>query len=396
MEKCTYCVQRINEARIEAKKARADRPRIATARSSRPASRPARPQAIVFGDINDPEARGGGEGERSRNYGLLTELGTRPRTTYLAKVSNPNPESSTSSEGGDRSMRPLGWPTTDPRERSVSCWARASGVAPGHTLRPRSPTRSLVVETCARDAALVVSSAPSVRRCLVMVSASMASLAKLFFEGVGHLGHEQPGRLGLRDHQLRLVDRHRPRRDADLGHPAAASTAGLADLDQPLRRGDDALRRRLCRIFPLIHVGRPWLAYWLLPYPNTMGLWPQFRSPLIWDVFAVHLRDRLGALLVRRPDPRSRDAARPSAEQGWKQHRLRHASRWDGAARPRHWHNYEIAYLLLAGLADAAGGLGAHGGQLRLRGRPARRLARHDLPALLRRRAPSSPASRWC
>ena len=40
-------------------------------------------------------------------------------------------------------------------------------------------------------------------------------------------------------------------------------------------------------MFPLIHVGRPWLAYWLFPYPNTMNVWPQFRSPLAWDVFAV-------------------------------------------------------------------------------------------------------------
>src|SRR5207237_2760905 len=40
-------------------------------------------------------------------------------------------------------------------------------------------------------------------------------------------------------------------------------------------------------IFPLVHMGRPWLAYWLFPYPNTMRLWPQFRSPLVWDVFAV-------------------------------------------------------------------------------------------------------------
>src|SRR5215475_4721837 len=41
-------------------------------------------------------------------------------------------------------------------------------------------------------------------------------------------------------------------------------------------------------IFPLIHTGRPWLAaYWLFPYPSSMGVWPQFRSPLIWDVFAV-------------------------------------------------------------------------------------------------------------
>src|SRR6476619_5542559 len=40
-------------------------------------------------------------------------------------------------------------------------------------------------------------------------------------------------------------------------------------------------------MYPILHLGRPWLAYWLMPYPNTMGLWPQFRSPLIWDVFAV-------------------------------------------------------------------------------------------------------------
>src|SRR5207247_2071415 len=40
-------------------------------------------------------------------------------------------------------------------------------------------------------------------------------------------------------------------------------------------------------VFPVFHTGRPWLAYWLVPYPNTMNLWPQFRSPLIWDVFAV-------------------------------------------------------------------------------------------------------------
>jgi len=39
--------------------------------------------------------------------------------------------------------------------------------------------------------------------------------------------------------------------------------------------------------FPLLHMGRPWLFYYLLPYPDTMGVWPQFRSPLVWDVFAV-------------------------------------------------------------------------------------------------------------
>ena len=104
-------------------------------------------------------------------------------------------------------------------------------------------------------------------------------------------------------------------------------------------------------LFPLLHMGRPWFFYWLLPYPNTMDLWPQFRSPLVWDVFAVtHLLHRVAAVLVHRPDPRPGDAARPRRRAGsagsstasW---------RWAGAARRMHWQRYETAYLLLAGLA---------------------------------------------
>src|SRR3954447_17490687 len=49
-------------------------------------------------------------------------------------------------------------------------------------------------------------------------------------------------------------------------------------------------------ICPVVHTGRPWLAYWLFPYPNTMNLWPQFRSPLIWDVFAVSTYATVSAL----------------------------------------------------------------------------------------------------
>ena len=71
-------------------------------------------------------------------------------------------------------------------------------------------------------------------------------------------------------------------------------------------------------MFPLLHLGRPWRFYYILPYPNTMWLWPQFRSPLVWDVFAVsHLFHRLADLLVCRPDPRSGDAARPGERTGW-------------------------------------------------------------------------------
>jgi molybdopterin-containing oxidoreductase family membrane subunit len=103
-------------------------------------------------------------------------------------------------------------------------------------------------------------------------------------------------------------------------------------------------------IFPLLHVGRPWFAYWLLPIPNTMQLWPQPRSPLVWDVFAVSTYATVSLLfwyvgLI--PDLATfRDRAK---------HRLLQviygvlALGWRGSAR--HWHRYETAYLLLAGLA---------------------------------------------
>src|SRR6476659_6568017 len=103
-------------------------------------------------------------------------------------------------------------------------------------------------------------------------------------------------------------------------------------------------------IFPLFHTGRPWLAYWLLPYPNTMGVWPQFRSPLVWDVFAVSTYATVSALfwfvgLI--PDLATlRD--RSQSRVGRVIYGML-AMGWRGSAR--HWHRYETAYLLLAGLA---------------------------------------------
>jgi len=103
-------------------------------------------------------------------------------------------------------------------------------------------------------------------------------------------------------------------------------------------------------IFPLFHTGRPWLAYWLLPYPNTMGLWPQFRSPLIWDVFAVSTYATVSALfwyvgLI--PDLATlRD--RSQSRMGRVVYGML-AMGWRGSAR--HWSRYEMAYLLLAGIA---------------------------------------------
>ncbi len=107
----------------------------------------------------------------------------------------------------------------------------------------------------------------------------------------------------------------------------------------------------LCALmFPLIHTGRPWLAYWMLPIPNQMALWPQFRSPLMWDVFAVNIYLTVSLLfwyLGLVPDLATmRDRARTRTRQlvfgllalGWR-------------GSQRHWFHYEKAYLLLAGLA---------------------------------------------
>jgi molybdopterin-containing oxidoreductase family membrane subunit len=103
-------------------------------------------------------------------------------------------------------------------------------------------------------------------------------------------------------------------------------------------------------LFPLLHLGRPGLFYWLLPYPNTMLLWPQFRSPLVWDVFAVSTYGTVSLLfwyvgLI--PDLATlRDRSRGRVK------RVVYgmlAMGWRGAAR--HWDRYEMAYLLLAGLA---------------------------------------------
>ena len=89
MEKCTYCIQRTNQAKIEAKVN--DMPLSETGLQS--ACQQACPtEAIQFGDLNDPDSRVSKWKESDLDYGILTELGTRPRTTYLRRVSNPNPE----------------------------------------------------------------------------------------------------------------------------------------------------------------------------------------------------------------------------------------------------------------------------------------------------------------
>ena len=103
-------------------------------------------------------------------------------------------------------------------------------------------------------------------------------------------------------------------------------------------------------IFPLLHMGRPWLGYWLFPYPDTMKMWPNFRSPLVWDAFAVSTYATVSLLfwfIGLIPDLatlRDRAKNRPA-----KMIYGLLAMGWRGSAV--HWYRHETASLLLAGLA---------------------------------------------
>jgi molybdopterin-containing oxidoreductase family membrane subunit len=142
-----------------------------------------------------------------------------------------------------------------------------------------------------------------------------------------------------------------------IGHAGTLISAFLLLMHQEWRTSINRLAEAMtifavmtAGTFPLLHLGRPWFFYWLLPYPNTMGLWPQFRSALVWDVFAVStyflvsllfwymgMIPDLATLRDRTTSPRMRIFYGILAL-GWRN-------------SARHWQRYETAYLLLAGLA---------------------------------------------
>jgi Ni/Fe-hydrogenase subunit HybB-like protein len=103
-------------------------------------------------------------------------------------------------------------------------------------------------------------------------------------------------------------------------------------------------------MFPLLHMGRPWLGYWMFPYPNSMGVWPQFRSPLVWDVFAVSTYATISAVfwfvgLVPDLATMREQATNPFAK------KLYGALSFGWRGSARHWTRYEALYILLAGIS---------------------------------------------
>ena len=183
----------------------------------------------------------------------------------------------------------------------------------------------------------------------LLVMLLMYALAYLFTKGVGIFGVNVPVGWGWDITNFVWW--------IGIGHAGTLISAILLLLRQDWRNSINRFAEAMtlfavacAGLYPLIHLGRPWVFYWLFPYPNSMGIWPQFRSPLVWDVFAVSTYATISLLfwfvgLI--PDLATlRD--RTTNKVGQMVYGIL-AMGWRGSAR--HWHNYESAYLMLAGLA---------------------------------------------
>lgn len=177
----------------------------------------------------------------------------------------------------------------------------------------------------------------------------LTSIAWLVFQGIGIWGNNQP--VGWGFDIINFVWW------IGIGHAGTLISAILLLLRQQWRNSINRFAEAMtifavmcAGLYPLLHTGRPWVAYWLFPYPNTLAMWPQFRSPLIWDVFAVSTYITISALfwfIGLIPDFATlRDRTKNAiGARVWAMLSLG----WRGSAK--HWHRYEQAYLILAGLS---------------------------------------------
>src|SRR5688572_8246365 len=176
-----------------------------------------------------------------------------------------------------------------------------------------------------------------------------ASLGYVVWEGIGAWGHIHPVAWGFPIVNFVFW--------VGIGHAGTLISAILFLLRQNWRTAINRFAEAMtifavicAAVFPGVHIGRPWLPYWMFPIPNQMGMWPQFRSPLEWDIFAVGTYATVSLLfwyMGMIPDFATfRDRATGTVR------RLAYgmlAMGWRGSSRQ--WHRYERAYLLLAALA---------------------------------------------
>jgi len=236
-------------------------------------------------------------------------------------------------------------PSKSPTELSLAEQRRAEVIEPGHTFSTVTDKISAIVLKRKTPTGWFLAFAASFSLLMVLLYA----VGKLFVQGIGIWGVNEPVGWGFAIVNFVWW--------IGIGHAGTLISAILLLLRQRWRTSINRFAEAMtlfavscAGLYPILHLGRPWLAYWLFPYPNTMSLWPQFRSPLIWDVFAVSTYATVSLLfwyvgLI--PDLatlRDRSTRRtPRFIYGML------AMGWRGSAI--HWHRYETASLLLAGLA---------------------------------------------
>ncbi|HMF65562.1 MAG TPA: NrfD/PsrC family molybdoenzyme membrane anchor subunit [Edaphobacter sp.] len=234
---------------------------------------------------------------------------------------------------------PINDPMIDPRTGEYAV------IAPGHNFKSVTQKIAGIVLT---------SNTPLGWFFGLIVAAGVATgvvigLTWLFLKGVGIWGVTMPGAWGFAIINFVWW--------IGIGHAGTLISAILLLFKQTWRNSINRFAEAMtifavvcAGMFPLIHVGRPWVSYWLFPYPNTMNVWPQFRSPLAWDVFAVSTYATISVVfwyIGMIPDFGTlRDRAQlPFAKYVYGILSLG----WRGSTR--HWIRYETASLLLAGLS---------------------------------------------
>jgi hypothetical protein len=331
MEKCTYCVQRIRRPRSRQANRRRGRPVkdgvIVTACA---AGLPDR--AITFGDINDPRDQGLRQAS-PRNYGVLSELNTR----------RGRPTSRGSATPTRSSDVPPWLPRSFRRTRPVRLGRKVLGTTAPSVYH--DVTEAVAAPNEAPNSRWWIAFLLSLWRC----SAGLAS-ATLLWTGTGIWGNNNPVGWGWAIVNFVFW--------VGIGHAGTLISAILFLFRQKWRTSINRFAEAMtifavicALLFPAIHVGRIWLALLALPDPQPDGMWPNFRSPLLWDVFAVNTYFTVSLLfwyvgLI--PDLATlRDRAKTPAGAAV----LRRCSRSAGAARTATGCTTRRPTMILAGLA---------------------------------------------
>ena len=314
MEKCTYCIQRIEGAKVQAdieNRAVRDGEVMTACQQACPA------QAISFGNLADANS-------------AVARQRAKPAQLFAPR------------QAGDAAAHDL---SRADRRRETAMASKTPAI-------PLSDTYREITRDVARIPLQMPARIPwliALILSLALLALFLASITYLFARGVGIWGLNIPVNWAFAIHLYVWW--------LGLGHAGTLISAMLLLMGQDWRNSLNRFAEAMtvCAVIcagmePVIHLGRPWFLYWMFPYPATMGVWPQFRSPLEWDVWAVMTYLIVSILfwyigLV--PDLATvRDRAK---KRGWQVFFGIFALGWRGSAR--HWAVWNKTYRTIAAIA---------------------------------------------